>query len=70
MQSIIVFGAITISGSILGPIPFIGPFFGGLIWVLGIILWIVLMVKAFQVTKYKLPWAGDLAEKWVGGQSE
>ncbi len=66
MQSIIVFGALTIAGSILGWIPFIGAFFAWIIWLLGVVLWIVLMIKAYQGTKYKLPWSGDLAEKWVG----
>ena len=66
MQSIIVFGAVTIAGWILGLIPFIGPFLGGLIWLLGVVLWIVLMVKAYQGTRYKLPLSGNLAEKWVG----
>ena len=66
MQSIIVFGAVTIAGAILGAAPFIGAFFAWIISVLGFILWIVLMVKAYQGTTYKLPWAGKLAEKWVG----
>jgi uncharacterized membrane protein len=66
MQSIIVFGALFIASFILGWIPFIGPFLGWLIGVLGLILWIVLMIKAYQGTRYKLPWSGDLAEKWVG----
>jgi uncharacterized membrane protein len=34
--------------------------------VLAIILWVVLMVKAYQGTKYKLPVSGDQAEKWAG----
>lgn len=66
IQSIIVFGAITIASLILSWIPFIGVFLGGLIWLLGVVLWIVLMVKAYQGTRYKLPWSGNLAEKWVG----
>ena len=66
MQSIIVFGALTIAGFILGWIPFIGAFFAWLIWLLGLVFWIVLMIKAYQGTRYKLPWAGNLAEKWVG----
>ncbi len=65
VQSIIVFGAINVAGVILGWIPFIGPFLGWLLGLLGVVLWIVLMVKAYQAAKYKLPWAGDLAEKWV-----
>ena len=66
MQSIIVFGAITIAGFILSWIPFIGGFLAGIIWLLGLVLWIVLMVKAYQGAMYKLPWSGNLAEKWVG----
>ena len=66
MQSIIVFGTLTIANFILGWIPLIGTFFAVIISVIGFILWIVLMVKAYQGTKFKLPWSGDLAEKWVG----
>jgi len=70
MHSIIVFGALMIASFILGSIPFIGVFFAWLISLLGLALWIVLMVKAYQGARYKLPWAGDLAEKWVGRQNE
>ena len=66
MQSIITFGAINVAGIILGWIPFIGAFLAGILWLLGVILWIVLMVKAYQGTRFKLPLAGDPAEKWAG----
>jgi len=66
MQSIIVFGALTIASFILSWIPGIGSFLSWLIWLLGLVFWIVLMVKAYQGTRYKLPWAGNLAEKRVG----
>ena len=66
IQSIIVFGAISIASGILGWIPFIGGFLAWALGVLAIILWIVLMVKAYQGKKYKLPTAGDQAEKWAG----
>ncbi len=65
-QSIIVFGLITLIGIVFNPIPFIGGF---IIWItsaIGFILWISLMVMASQGKKYKLPRAGDLAEKWAG----
>lgn len=65
-QSIIVFGVLTVASFILGWIPIIGGFLAGLISLLGLVLWIVLMVKAYQGTRYKLPWSGDLAERWVG----
>lgn len=71
MQSIVTFGGITVISivlSILGLIPFIGVLFDIVNWIIGVlafVLWIVLMVKAYQGTKYKLPWSGNLAEKWV-----
>lgn len=73
MQSVIVFGALTIVESIfIGleiaifmPINVITlPSF--LIFALGFLLWVILMVKAYQGTMYKLPLAGNLAEKWAG----
>ena len=66
IQSIIVFGILSVAGIILNWIPFIG-------WVVPavvFILWVVLMVKAYQGTRYKIPWAGNLAEKLMGGQKE
>ena len=65
MQSIIVFGAITVA-YILTVIPFIGVVISFLLWILGLVLWIILMIKAYQGQQYKLPWAGNLAEKWAG----
>ncbi len=65
LQSIIVFGALTIAGALLDWIPFIGSFFSAVIGILAFILWIVLMIKAYQGEKYKIPWAGDFAEKQV-----
>ena len=72
IQSIVTFGVITaisIALSILGLIPFIGVVFdivNGIIGLLAFVLWIVLMVKAYQGTMYKLPWTGDFAEKRSG----
>ena len=66
IQSIIVFGTITIASFVLSWIPLIGAVISWLLSVLAIVLWIVLMVKAYQGTMYKLPWASNLAEKQVG----
>lgn len=72
MQSIVVFLPLTILSwfltafrtpyygygmgfSILGAI-------GSLITILIIVLWLVLMIKAYQGERYKLPIAGDIAE--------
>ncbi len=59
MQSII-FSVIVMILGIVFVIPVIG-------WILGIavfILWIFLMIKAYQGQKWKLPIIGNLAEKW------
>ena len=63
IQSIIVFAVLNLIGAILKWIPVIGGFFAWSIGVLGFILWVVLMVKAYQGIRYKIPWAGDFAEK-------
>jgi len=63
MQSIVVFGAITIAQIVLMMIPIIGWILIPVISIIGIVLWIVLMVKGYQGEKFKLPLAGDIAEK-------
>ena len=65
MQSIVVFGALTVVSIVLSVIPVIGWIIGWLIGVLALVLWIVLMVKAYQNQWFKLPWAGDFAEKHI-----
>jgi len=71
MQSIITFGAVTVVSivcSVLGFIPYLGLIFrivGGLVWLLGVIVWIVLMIKAYKGEQYKLPFFGDIAEKQI-----
>ena len=65
MQSIIVFGILSIIGIVFGWIPWFGWVISSLVGLLGFVLWIVLMVKAYQGVMYKLPIAGDLAEKWL-----
>jgi uncharacterized membrane protein len=69
IQSIVVFGAISVAYiilAIINVIPYVGlitivlyPLLG----LLSLVLWIVLMVKAYQGQKYKLPWSGNFAEK-------
>ncbi len=66
IQSIIVFGIISIAILILSWIPIIGAFFAWIIGLVAFILWIVLMIKAYQGARYKVPWAGNLAEKRAG----
>lgn len=69
VQSIVTFGAITVLLvvlSVLAGLWIVGPLFTALsvvTWILAIVLWIVLMVKAYQGERFKLPVAGDFAEK-------
>jgi uncharacterized membrane protein len=56
MQSIITFVAVVILAFI--------PIINWVIGILALVLWIVLMIKAYQGEKFKLPVIGDLAEKW------
>jgi uncharacterized membrane protein len=65
LQSIVVFGILSLAGTVIGWIPFFGWVIGAFIGVLTFILWLVLMIKAYQGEKFKIPWAGDFAEKQV-----
>ncbi len=66
MQSIVVFGAFSVVTYILSFIPFIGWMISGLLGVLAFVLWIILMIKAYQGEKFKVPWAGNFAERQAG----
>jgi len=63
MQSTILFGGLFIVNVVLGFIPLLGWLAGLLLSLLGFVLWIVLMWKAFQGEMYKVPYVGDIAEK-------
>jgi uncharacterized membrane protein len=65
VQSLYVFGALTVANIVLGLIPVIGTAISIIIWIIMVVLWIFLMVKAYQGQKVKILWAGDLAERWV-----
>jgi uncharacterized membrane protein len=65
LQAIIVFGVLFLALIIIGWIPFIGWIIDILIYILALVLWIILMIKAYQGEKFKLPWAGNLAEKYA-----
>jgi uncharacterized membrane protein len=61
IQSIIIFGTITIAGTLLSLIPIIGSFFGTIIGAFAVILWIFLMLNAYKGELYEVPIAGDVA---------
>lgn len=62
MQSIVIFGALTI----ISLVPVIGWALSPIVMIIGFVLWLVLIFKAYQGEKFKLPVAGDFAEKLLG----
>ncbi|HEX7365330.1 MAG TPA: DUF4870 domain-containing protein [Dehalococcoidia bacterium] len=69
LQSIFAFGPITGALIVIASaswIPILGWLLGAvgiIILIIAVIAWIICMVKAWQGHMFKLPWAGDLAEK-------
>jgi len=63
MQSIIIFGGLFVLQLMLVFIPVIGAILVPVISIVSLILWVILMIKAYQGEKFKLPMIGDIAEK-------
>jgi len=66
MQSLITFGGLVVVNIVLGFIPILGWGLGMLLGLVGVLLWVVLLVKAYQGEMYKLPYVGEIAEKQLG----
>ena len=62
-QSIMTFGVLTVAYLILMWIPIIGWILSILIWIAMGILWIILLIQAGTGKMWKVPWAGNWAEK-------
>lgn len=62
-QSTATFGGLFVVSIAAGLVPVLGAFVQMLLGPVGVILWIVLMVKAFQGERFKLPVVGDWAEE-------
>lgn len=62
MQSVAVFGILTLASFI----PVIGWILSPFLMIGGFILWLVLMVKAYQGEEFELPVVGKLARQWLG----
>jgi len=65
-QSLAVFGALFVLSLVAGIIPVVGTLVSILLAPVGLILWILLMVKAYQGERFKIPVAGDWAEDQSG----
>ena len=63
LQSMVTFGSLTVLSIVLTVIPVIGWTLIPVVYLVELILWVLLMIKAYQGEKFKLPVAGDIAEK-------
>ena len=62
MQSVVVFGILTLASFL----PVVGWILSPFLMIGGFILWLVLMVKAYQGEEFELPIAAKLARQWLG----
>ena len=74
-QSVVVFGGLAVIFFVLNMFVGMSMFTGGfslgilfypILWIVCVVLWILLMVKAYQHQKFRIPIAADLAEKIFG----
>ena len=64
MQSLITFLGVFIVLMVIWWVPFFGWILRSIIILLALILWVILMVKAYYGEKFKLPIIGDIAEQY------
>lgn len=62
MQSIVTFGILTI----LSLVPVVGWILSPLVMIVGFVLWLVLIYKAYQGEEFKLPLIGDWSKQLLG----
>jgi uncharacterized membrane protein len=65
MQSTVTFVGLFVINIVIGMLPFIGLLVNLLLWPISVILWLVLMFKAYKGEKFKLPVVGDFAEQKI-----
>ncbi len=65
MQSIVVFGAIFIGATVINIIPILGQILSVLISLGSVVLWVVLMVRAYQGQEWEVPVLGKIAREQV-----
>lgn len=64
-QSLFTFGTLSILDMVLGLLPGVGRLLQSVLFLIGLVLWVMLIVKTYQGEKLKLPIFGDLAEDRV-----
>ncbi|MCR4440759.1 MAG: zinc-ribbon domain-containing protein [Peptococcaceae bacterium] len=75
MQSIITFGCVTILNILISALSVIGfwslfHLLNNIIMLIAMVAWVLCMLKAYQGQRYKLPFFGDLAERYAGTQTQ
>ena len=65
MQSLVAFLPLSVIALVFSFVPFIGGVISSLIWIIELILWLILMFKAYKGEMYKLPVVGDFAEDHI-----
>jgi len=63
MQSLVTFLGLSLVSFVLGRMLF---FFWHLLGILSVCLWVLLIIKAYNGERFKLPIAGDIAENFIG----
>jgi uncharacterized membrane protein len=63
MQSTVTFIGLLAASIVAAIIPLLGPLLAWVVQLVSLVVWILLMVKAFQGEVYKLPVIGDMAEE-------
>lgn len=63
MQSTIAFGGLFVFYLFMSFIPIIGWLIALLFWPVCLVAWVILMVKAYQGARFKLPFIGNIAEE-------
>lgn len=65
MQSLVTFLFLSAVVVFTPVIPFVGWVVSIIAWPVGFVLWVLLMYKAYKGEMYKLPVAGDFAERYA-----
>ncbi|MDP3787272.1 MAG: DUF4870 domain-containing protein [Candidatus Omnitrophota bacterium] len=63
MQSILFCGVWIVMNVLLMIVPIVGWMMAGIVNVIGTVLWLIVLFKAFSGEQFKIPVIGDLAEK-------
>ncbi|MDT3428288.1 putative membrane protein [Paenibacillus forsythiae] len=63
LQSLLSYGTLMVGHVLVGLLPFIGPLLAALIFLCSCGVWLLMTYHALRGAWYKLPWAGDIAER-------